>query len=211
MVALAPVVYINNMMGFPRLFGPFHKVIKIILDILGNGEFLPPWLTRIYNAFGTKFCSNTWIAETVCANINFLFAGWDLPQTQINQLPLFYNHTPSPTSTKTVAHIVQFIHTGIYCQYDYGHRENMMRYGSSVPPRYNVKNTTVPVALLWGPNDAVVNPIDVKRLASQLPNLVFNSPVQYPLWNHFDYHLGKDADQLVNPVVINLLSSWAKK
>jgi lysosomal acid lipase/cholesteryl ester hydrolase len=29
MVALAPVVYINNMMGFPRLFAPFHRIVKV--------------------------------------------------------------------------------------------------------------------------------------------------------------------------------------
>ena len=57
--------------------------MQVVLDIIGNGEFLPPWLLKIYNFVGTKLCSNTFIAESFCANINFLYAGWDLPQTQI--------------------------------------------------------------------------------------------------------------------------------
>jgi len=31
MIALAPVVYINNMMGFPRLLAPFQRLIKVHL------------------------------------------------------------------------------------------------------------------------------------------------------------------------------------
>jgi len=31
MVALAPVVYINNMKGFPRLIAPFHRIVKVHL------------------------------------------------------------------------------------------------------------------------------------------------------------------------------------
>jgi len=110
-----------------------------------------------------------------------------------------------------------------------------MLYGKPYPPKYSLKNTTAPVALIWGPNDAVVSPVvivayesidifgiifytflnfletvlqDVMRLASELPNLVFNNPVNFSLWNHFDYHLGKDANQLVNENVLRILSTF---
>jgi len=75
-----------------------------------------------------------------------------------NQLPLFYSHTPSPTSTRTLVHIAQFINHGIFQEYDFGVLENRKVYGKAFPPKYSLSRTTVPVALVWGLNDAVVEP-----------------------------------------------------
>ncbi|ODN04026.1 Lipase 3 [Orchesella cincta] len=208
MTALAPVVFINNMVGFPRLIAPLESIVFPLLEPILHGEFLPPWLLKIYNTLGSFFCSNTFIAETICTNINFLYAGWDLPQSQVNQIPLFYSHTPSPTSTRTLSHIAQLINTGIFQEYDFGISQNLLVYGQPNPRKYLLERTTAPVALFYGPNDAVVNPDDVQRLASQLPNVVLNTPVNFSLWNHFDYHLGKDANELVNDRVLKLLEKF---
>jgi len=75
-----------------------------------------------------------------------------------NQIPIFYGHTPSPTSTRTITHIAQFINTGRFEEYNFGLFRNMRQYGQLFPRPYSLKRTTAPVALLWGPNDSVVNP-----------------------------------------------------
>lgn len=75
-----------------------------------------------------------------------------------SQIPLFYSHTPSPTSTRTLSHIAQLINTGVFKEYDFGVSHNLLKYNLTTPPKYSLQNTKNPVALFYGPNDAVVNP-----------------------------------------------------
>ncbi|KAH8022499.1 hypothetical protein HPB51_025062 [Rhipicephalus microplus] len=47
-----------------------------------------------------------------------------------------------------------------------------------LPPRYNLKKVTVPVAIYWGDGDVFVTPRDVALLAKRLPNVVLNYKAQ---------------------------------
>lgn len=37
--------------------------------------------------------------------------------------------------------------------YDYGYKENMKRYGSDDPPKYDLTQISLPVHLIYGKND----------------------------------------------------------
>lgn len=49
--------------------------------------------------------------------------------------------------------------TGYFRQFDYGIISNLLIYGSSTPPNYNLTAITAPVALYYGNNDVFVSPI----------------------------------------------------
>jgi len=77
-------------------------------------------------------------------------------------------------SIKTVTHFVQHTKRGVYSfisqyvyqlywlfidgslnKFDYGRRENQKRYGSPLPPAYDLSLVTAPVYLFWAGNDKV--------------------------------------------------------
>ncbi|KAF2885899.1 hypothetical protein ILUMI_20274 [Ignelater luminosus] len=43
-------------------------------------------------------------------------------------------------------------------KFDYGEKENVRRYGQSIPPEYNLTKVTTPVAISYGTNDVFVAP-----------------------------------------------------
>ncbi|KAH6928147.1 hypothetical protein HPB50_012336 [Hyalomma asiaticum] len=55
-----------------------------------------------------------------------------------------------------------------------------------LPPKYNLRKVTVPVAIYWGDGDVFVTPRDVARLARRLPNVVLNYKVPVHGFTHFD-------------------------
>lgn len=46
-----------------------------------------------------------------------------------------------------------FYISGNFEQYDFGPIENMKKYNSLRPPRYNLTNIKTPIAILYAPND----------------------------------------------------------
>ena len=83
---------------------------------------------------------------------------------------------------------------GSYGGYDWGSEEkNLLHHGSPVPPSYSLKNVTAKVspkfflaeitlrqvALVWGDNDVLVEPEDLKRIKDEVPNIVMNFKASY--------------------------------
>jgi hypothetical protein len=67
------------------------------------------------------------------------------------QLPVILAHEPSTVSSATAFHYFQSIHTGDFRLYNKGFRD--------LPPKYNLTNVKVPVALFWGSNDILCTPV----------------------------------------------------
>lgn len=53
-------------------------------------------------------------------------------------------------------------------KYDYGETENQQRYGQATPPIYDLTKIRGPLALFFGLEDRLANPIDGKWLVGQL-------------------------------------------
>ena len=89
-------------------------------------------------------------------------------------------HFPAGTSVYTPAHFAQlynnrnitnyytnmqhhFTDIGIFSgesfqKYNYGRRQNLLTYGQSTPPSYDLSQVTCPVHIFWGKNDKAVAP-----------------------------------------------------
>jgi len=64
------------------------------------------------------------------------------------------------------------------------------------------------VALFWGQNDIICDPVDVAQLAATLPNLALNFRVNFSEFNHIDFIFAKDVDTLVNKPLMDILSKY---
>ena len=113
-----------------------------------------------------------------------------------------------------------------FCMFDYESQEmNMMMYGETSPPDYNLAMVRCPVLLYWGENDWLAHPKDVSVLAAQLPNLVASirvsitlylytilpytsSQVPYDSWNHNDFLWAKDADTLLYGPALRMMTHY---
>lgn len=95
----------------------------------------------------------------LCEDFIFLFTGFDKDQMNLDLLPLVLSHSPAGTSTKSVIHYAQEIGSdGNFRQYDYGETQNLIKYGTKVPPSYNVSEIDVPMFLISADNDYLAQP-----------------------------------------------------
>jgi len=67
-------------------------------------------------------------------------------------------HVPSTVSTQTGFHYFQIIKSGEFTMYDHG-KLNTRIYGKKKPPKYDLSNVRVPVAIFWGQNDIICDPL----------------------------------------------------
>lgn len=78
-------------------------------------------------------------------------------------------HYPSGTSTVNIVHWGQIIRDNQFQMYDFGGWENVKKYGVSSPPIYDLSNiNSRNISILWGGNDLLVNPKDIRRLIKSL-------------------------------------------
>lgn len=114
-------------------------------------------------------------------------------------------HTPAGCATNQFIHFGQVINSGHFRKYDFGPEENLLRYKQSIPPDYNLKRVTTPVALYYSQNDWMTTVPDIHILMKKLPNLVKSYLVPHKKFNHLDFLAGTQAPTLLfNEVLKNM-------
>ncbi|XP_029178225.1 lipase 1-like isoform X2 [Nylanderia fulva] len=121
------------------------------------------------------------------------------------QLPFIASHVPIAVSLTTVVHFVQVIQSGKFRQYDYGATKNLLIYKSMEPPEYNLSSITLPMAIYYGNNDLMLDPIDVKRVYNLLPNVIDMYEVPWPNFNHVDFVFANNAPKLLYERVLKVI------
>lgn len=102
-------------------------------------------------------------------------------------------------SVKQLLHFAQLQNSEKFEMYDYGTKENMIRYGLSKPPEYNLTAVSVPLVVAYGTKDSLTKAEDTEFLIPKLPNVT--KVIKLP-WNHVDMILGKNVDsQLYNNIL----------
>ncbi|XP_076292150.1 lipase 3 isoform X1 [Lasioglossum baleicum] len=202
--SLAPVVYMKHVESPLKYFSPIATNFKKIFFLLGETEFLPQSFVIKYLA--KTMCDIFPWQEKICANLMFIFTGFDEAEFSYPLLPLILSHTPAGTSTKTMVHYAQEIRSGYFRQYDYGLVGNMMKYKSFHPPAYNLSRITVPITLFCGRNDWLSSTQDVKRLTNELPHQPTVYDVPYDKFNHIDFLWATDAPKLVYKELLSMLN-----
>ncbi|XP_044019375.1 gastric triacylglycerol lipase-like [Aphidius gifuensis] len=138
-------------------------------------------------------------------NILFTFCGFDAEQFNKTLLPVILGHEPAGTSTKTVIHYAQEIHSGKFQNFDYGETKNLAKYNSSMPPSYDLSKINIPIAFFYSDNDWLASPLDVKRLWTKIPNKINITRVNFTKFTHLDFLWGIDASSLVYNKLITMI------
>jgi len=214
MIGMAPVAAASHMFSPIKYIAPVAKEVEHMLKMTGQYEF---WSRgSLFAELSGKLCddyTNTISRnESLCSipeNIIFTIAGFDEPQMNITLLPSILAHTPAGTSSRTVLHFAQGIQSDQFQKFDFGDEEqNLLHHGSIEPPIYHLEAVTCPVALMWGENDWLAHPKDVRVIAEHLPNMVANIRVNYESWNHLDFLWGKDADTLLYHPAMQMMDEY---
>ncbi|KAI5738221.1 hypothetical protein M8J77_004316 [Diaphorina citri] len=209
-ISLAPVAYVSRMKSYPLVFKHFADNIKYITKVLRKNRKYEILERRLANPIAI-ICKDPTL-RPICYQAAFLIIGPDLYQMpDENIITAILTHFPAGTSFKNVIHYLQNIKALDFQGYDYGHFENMRRYGNFFSPRYNLSAITAPVALFYSNNDYLSHPADVRLLAYQLPNLVGMYKVPFPYFNHLDYIFARDSRSLLFDSVLCLLNTYNNK
>ena len=96
-------------------------------------------------------------------------------------------------------------------QYDYGPRENKIRYnGSETPPPYKLANVVAPTALFVGEADDLGTIEDNDHLAKVLPNC-FHHEVIDEKWSHIDFAVAIDAPEKIYNTILSYIEQFEKE
>ncbi|XP_034250602.1 lipase 3-like isoform X2 [Thrips palmi] len=204
--ALGPATALVHSRSYAwRALAHASGALKRMSRMLHTHRFLPS--TAALRTAGEVFCSDGSITQSLCVGLIAALAGRNDAQFNKTMLPYIISRTPSGTSFKNIDHFAQSLKQG-FQQYDYGHAENLRRYGSAAPPKYNVGNVNLPTRLYYGMNDHLADWTDAQKLCSELPNVLSCDAVKDPLWTHLDFVWAKDVVPLVyNKLIADLKES----
>ncbi|XP_063363792.1 gastric triacylglycerol lipase-like [Cydia amplana] len=112
---------------------------------------------------------------------------------------------PAGTSVQNMVRFSQSCRSKKFVKFSYGTETNLKMYGSPDPPQYNLTAADVPILLMVGKNDAIVDVKDIKWLASKLPNVKETVIVKDPQWNHVDMFYSQFIKVMIFPKILEYL------
>ncbi|KAH8244282.1 hypothetical protein KR026_005432, partial [Drosophila bipectinata] len=203
MTALAPVAYFDFIENPIALtFAKYVPTLALLAKTFGIHEFPPEnevWRRLIY-----QLCSFAF--RNTCTYFLFELMGVDYQQYNSSLTPLFLGHTPAGSSTKSVEHYAQQIHSGGFYKFNYHNVwENRRRHGSDLPTQYTVASIDCKVALYYGKNDRFTSVKDVQRLRDALPNVVHENLLKSERYNHINFIYGNDVKTVLYDEVIEVM------
>ncbi|GLG98544.1 Lipase [Gryllus bimaculatus] len=197
----AVIDYILATTGTKQLHYVGHSMGTTMFYVMGSER--PEYNAKIRGAF--TMAPVAFQANSKTPFIKTLSAAGKQLETM---LPVLMAHFPSGASTKNFLHYAQSIRSGKFRQYDYGSIKNLKKYGSLKPPAYNLNKITAPVALHYADNDWLAVPKDVAKLHAKLPNLIGKFRVPFSKFNHMDFIIAIDANELLYDLVIRLMNRY---
>ncbi|XP_072747886.1 lysosomal acid lipase/cholesteryl ester hydrolase-like [Anoplolepis gracilipes] len=202
MISFAPAAFIGQMTS-PLIhltsFGTMYKFMRHFLhdEFMTQRDF---W--KFVSKYGCRWNVFQW---RVCPKLMFKIIGYDEEWFDYTLLPIILNYNPAGSSAKTLLHYIQIYKSNRFCQYDYGHAENLFKYHTILPPNYNLTNIKVPIALFYGLGDLLINPEDVSKLKRALPNVVAMYRIPRLKFGHMDFVWSDNAPIFVYERVFNIM------
>ncbi|XP_013197377.2 lipase 1-like [Amyelois transitella] len=203
LIALAPASrQINTNSVVYRTFTKSMMKLERALARFGVQEvFSKGALSQEFLAF---FCQLNSITEKLCWAGQSLLDNFHPESVKNTTTRALFGHFPAGTSVHSLAWYGQSMDSCDFQKFDYG-AGNLERYGTVLPPKYNLSAVTVPVVAIYGQNDGMVDTKDVEWLIDQLPNVIEAWKVTDPKWNHFDVTYSQYTGELIFPKISSYL------
>nr|XP_026499165.1 lipase 1-like [Vanessa tameamea] len=204
MHAMAPVAYMEHVKDhiFMKI-APYGRDLTTLASLLGIEEILSHH--EIFTLLGRLFCIDGAKTQPFCSAIIFLIAGWNENQHNASTIPIILGHTPAGCSVKQMAHFGQSITDKEFRRYDFGLLQNLQKYGTPIPPSYDLSKVTAPVFLHYSEGDPLAVVADVDRLFKELGRPMGKFKVSQSTFSHVDFMWGIDAKKMVYDKVINFM------
>ncbi|XP_071507660.1 gastric triacylglycerol lipase-like [Diadema antillarum] len=203
LIALGPVYTVAHInIGLRDLI--YAGVIELLVDeliLLGLYEFLPQ--NFISNDLAARTICAFPATEFLCADFLMMLAGFSEHHLNKSRIQVYVSNEPAGTSLQNMKHFIQMVVSGKCQMYDYGRKQNRIRYNSTTPPEYHVEDLKVPVALFWGDDDFLADPKDVANLIPRIRKLIFNKEIKN--FEHLDFIWAMDAKSVLYDDVIRLI------
>ncbi|KPJ09860.1 Lipase 1 [Papilio machaon] len=210
LITLAPAARQTNTKSVPyRALAQSITKLESVLTASGIQEvFTKGALSQEFLAF---FCPLNWISELICATGEALFDSFHPGSISNETLRVLFGHFPAGTSVHNMARYGQSMQSERFEKFDYGKSKNLELYGSVRPPEYNLSAVTLPVTVLYGESDHLVDTEDIAWLLRRLPNVVEAVKVSDPLWNHLDVTYSSLTKETIFPKISDYLFQYSDK
>jgi len=204
-IALAPVAWLSNQGSASLKLIAALKLDELLAKI-GMHEFALPDFVQ---ALLPPFCQ---LNVSQCSSFVYDLMG-QTKHFNESRIPYYVRFFPAPSSVKNLGHWLQQVRAPVFQMYDYGTpAENQKHYNRTTPPQWDPSKipASLKIALLYGENDYLGDPTDVRKLAAKLPKagLVFNK--EYLTYAHADFILAFDAWKICFPDILQLLPKFAE-
>ncbi|CAG5038337.1 unnamed protein product [Parnassius apollo] len=209
-VSLAPVCYLQNVPP------PLETVIQyspIIYNLLKSLHVQEVFEENEQKKKDLKaLCVKPLIGYAICIyDIMFPITGYDAEELEADFLPIFFDHFPTSTSVKNLYHFAQVGYRRQFARFDYGVDRNLDMYGYPNPPKYELENVKMRVALFVGANDFLSTVEDVAILKQNLPNVVRHLVIPRRKMNHADFAWGLHMNEYLYPYIFDVLNTYASE
>lgn len=206
MTALSPPVIVKRVRSplvllLSEVLKEFRKVKASFKDF----ELLP--YSNEYRTIAQAICTDD-ARGNICQKWISLIVGPDPDGYDQKVMTVYVGHTPAGASINQVIHYAQIAQSKTFQQFDYGRKENILRYGSKKPPVYDLRLATAPVMIYYALNDWLVHPRDVQELAKVLPRVVEAVLVADKQFNHLDFALAKNVRTLLYDQAIQVMEKF---
>ncbi|CAI5453486.1 unnamed protein product [Caenorhabditis angaria] len=196
--ALAPVATVSHIGGLFQLFG--KKFLEYVEILLGRLPYTPLSIPKTIQQIISFFCSK-FIMQDICTlDIGFI----DGNEKQFNQsrVGVYLCHTPAATSVKDLQHWVQLVKSQKVAKFDYGIDGNIIEYGRSTPPEYDLSKIQTPTYLYWSKDDILADTQDIRETIWRQMNHTIAGSLEMPHYSHMDFVFGVNAAQELYPKII---------
>jgi len=189
-VALAPIVRLDHstngaMVAASQIVNPLTTLIQA----LGLYNLVPR--SGIAGDIMGSLCK---LAPHLCVGLEEGFFDWNNEIDNASRYPDKETHGPSGSGWRNLIHYGQIIKAKQFQRYDFGSAENMKKYNSATPPKYDLSAIPLKMALMSGDVDALGDPTDVKWLKDESQSGLRTDLIKLEL----EYHYGHNSFMMAN-------------
>lgn len=198
---MAPVAYMEH---FPtKALGELASYTNFLYSlgsVIGMQELFPRSSLAWYDD-GEYRCNENFMYTFFCENL--------IPAYNQIKNPVVHGHFPSGSSLRQFAHYGQISDAQRFQLWDFGSLRNILLYGTSSPPIYDLTKVTVDIVLIYSDGDVLVGEQDVLNASKDLPR-ARKIKVAVPEFNHYDFCWSDSAKRLVYDYILDNLKKNRK-